>query len=390
MPFFGDLAKMMGQQGPIAWDAARQLAHSVSTGGGSEPNVDPLDRISFEQLARVAELHVAESTGLATSMTGRGVQIVPVTRTQWVAETLDAYRPLFERLAGSLGSQAAPRPGSGHPSLTEDDADDDPSMAWLAGIIQMITPMMLGMTAGSMVGHLSTRSFGQYDLPIPRPPSDAVSVLAGNLAEFGEEWSLERDDLRLWLCLHEVTHHAVLAVPHVRVRLTSLIERYVAGFEADPSAFEDRVAEVDPTSMEGLAGFQQLFNDPQALLGAVQSPAQRELLPQIEALVCAIVGYVDHVMDTVGVKLVGGYGRVTEAMRRRRVEAADADQFVTRMFGLELTQDRYDRGAAFVEGIVERSPEALERLWRSEREVPTPAELDAPGLWLARIDLPTD
>jgi hypothetical protein len=27
-------------------------------------------------------------------------------------------------------------------------------------------------------------------------------------------------------------------------------------------------------------------------------------------------------------------------------------------------------------------------LWVSERELPTPAELDAPGLWLARIDLP--
>jgi hypothetical protein len=27
-------------------------------------------------------------------------------------------------------------------------------------------------------------------------------------------------------------------------------------------------------------------------------------------------------------------------------------------------------------------------LWRSARELPTPAEVEAPGLWLARIDLP--
>jgi hypothetical protein len=26
-------------------------------------------------------------------------------------------------------------------------------------------------------------------------------------------------------------------------------------------------------------------------------------------------------------------------------------------------------------------------LWRSERELPTPPEVDAPGLWLARIDI---
>jgi uncharacterized protein (DUF2342 family) len=39
--------------------------------------------------------------------------------------------------------------------------------------------------------------------------------------------------------------------------------------------------------------------------------------------------------------------------------------------------------------VVERAGEdGLARLWATERELPTPAEVDAPGLWLARIDLP--
>jgi uncharacterized protein (DUF2342 family) len=38
---------------------------------------------------------------------------------------------------------------------------------------------------------------------------------------------------------------------------------------------------------------------------------------------------------------------------------------------------------------VERAGEpGLARLWESAWELPTPAELEAPGLWLARIDLP--
>ena len=79
---------------------------------------------------------------------------------------------------------------------------------------------------------------------------------------------------------------------------------------------------------------------------------------------------------------------VTEALRRRRVTADPSDRFVERLFGLELTQAHYERGAAFVDGVVERAgADALERLWTSERELPTPAEIDAPGLWLARIDL---
>jgi len=38
--------------------------------------------------------------------------------------------------------------------------------------------------------------------------------------------------------------------------------------------------------------------------------------------------------------------------------------------------------------VVERAgPEALNRLWEAPRYAPTAPELEAPGLWLARIDL---
>jgi putative hydrolase len=305
----------------------------------------------------------------------------------WVQRSLDAYRELFERLAGSLSSPEG-APPSDDP-LSSDPTD--PTGAWLGGIMSMLGPMMLGMTAGSMLGHLARRSFGQYDLPVPRPRSDELLLVVTNLAEFGEEWSLPPDDLRLWVCLHEITHHAVLNLPHVRERLETHLNEYVAGFEPDPNALEHKLGDLDPTGSDALAQFQNVMSDPEALLGAIQSPAQRTLLPQLEALVAVIVGYVDHVMDSIGTGLIGSYGMVTEALRRRRVTEDDSNRFVERLLGLELSQAQYDRGEAFVAGVVERAgPEGLERLWRSDRELPTPAEVDAPGLWLARIDLPDD
>jgi putative hydrolase len=178
-------------------------------------------------------------------------------------------------------------------------------------------------------------------------------------------------------------------VPHVRARLQSLLDSYVAGFEPDAGALEAKLGELDVNDMSALTDMQQFFGDPELLLGAIQSPAQRELLPRLEAVVAVIVGYVDHVMDEIGQGLIGSYGMVTEAMRRRRVTADPSDRFVDRLLGLELSQAQYERGSAFVEGVVERAGrEALDRLWASERELPTPAEVDAPGLWLARIDLP--
>jgi hypothetical protein len=64
MPFLGDLARMLQSQGPLSWDAARQFATQVATNGVAEANPDPLERMRLEELSRVAELRVADTTGL--------------------------------------------------------------------------------------------------------------------------------------------------------------------------------------------------------------------------------------------------------------------------------------------------------------------------------------
>ena len=380
MPLFGDLAKLFSQQGPIGWDAARQLALSIATDGGEEGNVDPLERIRLEQLVRIAELHVGNATGLPTSFGGTGVSIMPVTRGQWAATTLDSWRPLFERLAGSLTPPSAP---------TSPDPSDP--LGFMAPLMAMMGPMMLGMTAGSMIGHLSRRSFGQYDLPVPRTPNDELMVIPANFETFATEWSIPADDLRLWVCAQEIAMHSVLRIPHVRATVDEFLSAYAAGFEPDPTALEDRLGslEFDMSDPSSMTGMQSMFGDPEILLGAIQSQAQRDMLPKFEALIAAIVGYVDHIVDAVGSSLLSNTTMISEAVRRRRVEADDSDRFVERLFGLELTQATYDRGAAFVAGIVEREGnDGLVRLWESERTLPTPAEIEAPGLWLARIELP--
>lgn len=383
MPLFGDLARMlnqqMGSQGAGGGaDTARQFAVNVATGGRTEPNVDPVQRMRVEELARVAELHVGQVTGLTVPTSG-GTVVEAVTRTRWVERTLVDHARLLARLSESLAQD----PGG------DDDIDPGDPLAMLAPLMKMMGPMMVGMATGSMVGHLAQRSFGQYDLPIPRPSNQSVLLVLSNIDGFATDWSLPTDDVRLWVCIHELTHHAVLGVPHVRQRLDALLSNYVGSFDPQGASLDVRLDDIDPSRMgdpDALAG---LLGDPDVLLGAMRSPAQEALLPELEALIAVVVGYVDHVMDAIGSTLLGGYGQLTEALRRRRVEAGDADRFVERLLGLELTQAQYDRGRRFVDGVVERADSAaLARLWDDERNLPTPAETDAPGLWLARIDLP--
>ena len=375
MPFFKDLAKLFSSQGALNWDFAKQLAQWVATEGAAEGNVDPMVRMRIEEVARVAEMHVSATTGLSTTATGRALAVRPVGRGEWAQRTLDDWRPLLEKLATSLGQGAL---------AGEEAIEPDPETELLGGIGQLIMPLMMGGQAGSMVGHLSRRSLAQYDLPMPRPASDEIMVVSANIDEFSNDWSIPADDVRLWVCLSETAHHAVLARPHVRARLEELLSAYASGFKPDASAIESRFGALDPTDPESM---NSVLGDPQALLGAMQSDEQRALAPQLETLVAAIEGYVDWVVDTAGRKLIGSYQMLTEALRRRRVERGDGDKLVERLFGLELGQAQYDRGSKFVEGVLERAGEdGLGKLWRTERELPTPAELDAPGLWLARLE----
>ncbi len=382
LPLFGDIARMLGQKGGAAWDGARQLAISVATEGRSEPNVEPVERMRIEQLARVADLRVADATGLSTSVAGRAVSVQPVNRTRWVMDTIEAYRPLMERLADALGPSEAPDAA---------DDDGDPLDGMFSGMLQLFQPMVLAMTAGSMVGHLAQRSLGQYDLPIPRPTvgaADELLLVVPNLDAFASEWSLEPEDLRLWVCVHEVASHAVLGVPHVRARLDDLLTRYVSSFRNDPSALEDKLGDVDLSDPNALVNLQEAIGSPEVILGAITSPEQEAIRPALEAIVATVVGVVDHVVDVVGSELLTDHSMLTEALRRRRVEAAAGDRFVERLLGLELTQATYDRGSAFVAGVVDRAgEEGLRRLWEGDELLPTPAEVDAPGLWLARISL---
>ena len=192
--------------------------------------------------------------------------------------------------------------------------------------------------------------------------------------------------------LHELAHHTVLSVPHVTSTLTELLEQYVSSFRPDPNALSDRLGSVDLSAgPQAFAQMQEALADPEVVLGAVQSDEQRALLPRLEAIVAAVVGYVDHVMDAVGTTLMPSYTMLTEALRRRRVEADRSDRFVERILGLDLSQRVYDRAEAFVDGVVERAgDDALNRLWESPAALPTPAEIEAPGLWLARIEFLED
>lgn len=367
----GELTRMLGAVKGFDPSATREmLAVATASEGKSEHNVDPLDRQRFEELANTAKLHVATVTGLAVP-TVEGALVEPATRAEWVRRTVSDLKDHLDALSDSISL-----------GDTEPESPDDPLPAMLA----QVGPMLTTMTTGAVVGRLGRSSFGHYDVPLPRPLDRPIQVITANLDEFAKGWGLSGEELRTWVCLQEVAYFAVLAIPHVRKSIDSLVHAYLAGFQTPDGDFASQAFDDTQFDPESLA---RMLSDPDALLGVLRSPAQREILPLLEARMAVLVGYVDHVMDQVGSTLISSYSQMTEALRRRRVEVPAQDRFGEKIFGLELDREQCARGRAFVNGVLERAGnDGLARLWDNEEFLPTPAEVDAPGLWLERIALP--
>ena len=86
--------------------------------------------------------------------------------------------------------------------------------------------------------------------------------------------------------------------------------------------------------------------------------------------------------------MLGSLGTIREAMRRHRITRSEADRFIQRLLGIDPSRRAHELAGAFCTGVVERAgPAALARLVEAEPFLPTPSELEAPGLWLARLEL---
>ena len=369
IPFLGDIASILGGNSESLWEGARQAANQLATGGKLEHNVDPVERHRLSEISRVAELHVAHVTGLDVTP-----QIEPVTRSGWATDSLNAIRPLMDRLSERLSGD--------NPTST------DP----FAGLLAMMSPMTVAMTAGMMAGHLGAKAFGNSDLIVPR---SRVLVVTSNISDFAGEWSLDVDDVMLWVAIREHAMQSVLEVPSVHERLTSLLLEHIDGFRRRDPSFEDFSDLELPASFDGTDDPQQLqdqmqeqlqriFGNPELLLGIARD--ERQDISQLETLISVVTAYVDHVVARAGPRLIGGFDALSEAVRRRQLtEGAD---YADRLLGVRLSTETRDRGEDFISGVNMRvGSEGLARLFEPAG-IPTPSELDAPGLWLARLDLP--
>lgn len=390
MPFdFGnfdlsEVMKLLQSEGPINLEVARQISDWVLSQVDGSPDTAEVagdDTAMLGELTRTALIHVQEETGLGAGLSGTPRVL---SREEWAAETLDGLRPVLTRMAEELASKH-PTDSAAFGDLEAGTEADTPD---LSGLLSAMAPILMGVQAGFMLGHLATRVLSRYELPLPLADEPRLSYVGPNLLAFERDWELPPEELRFFMALHETVHAAVLSVPWVHDRLLMLGLDYVAAFDIDPGTVQDRLGNVDPNDP---SSFEAALGDPSEFLGSIRSAAQEEVLTRLKTTTAVLEGYADFFLERVGERLVPEFTRIREAAHRHRVERGEAAKLLEALLGFELDRDDYEQAAAFFRGVHERGgEEPLRRLWTDERLHPTPAELEAPGLWLERIEIAGD
>lgn len=343
----------------IDWDFALATAKRLQSPGPQLPEAQA--RAVCDQLRELAEIataHVAGVTRLEPAADPGEVAVLD--RAGWAASNLASF-PL---LAGPLLDRVA----------VSGRRTSGPALA----VARKIT----GLQLGAMVAYLSGKVLGQYEVFLPDRATGRLALVAPNIVAAERELGVVPRDFRLWVCLHEQCHRAQFTgVPWMRDHFESLISELAAATDLDASALAGRLK----AALTAIKAGREDGTKP-GLLELVQSPAQREVLDRLTALMTLLEGHAEWAMDTVGPEVVPTVDAIREAFDARRGGGGVIDKILRRVLGMDMKLAQYRQGAAFVRAVVEASGvTGLNTVWESPAALPTRAEISDPTAWMRRV-----
>lgn len=247
---------------------------------------------------------------------------------------------------------------------------------------------VLSYEIGLLLGYLARRVLGQYDLALlgrePVETGGKLYYVEPNIRSVEAKLSLPKDDFRMWLALHETTHAFEFeGQPWVRDHFNSLLERYMAFIKQD--------AEHLKQGIQGLKIFADRVrhrSDTQgSWIEALMNDEQRALFNEMQAMMCIVEGYSNHVMNAVGKTLLPNYDLISRKFEERQSQRTQSEQLFARLTGLNVKLEQYRQGERFINEIVtRRSHDLARRVWEGPEFLPTMDEIRVPERWIERVE----
>ncbi len=341
----------------VDWDLAAATAGALSKAGPKVTYTEASDVVAeLRRLTDVAAGHVLDFTTLSTQVTHPPVRVVD--RADWSATNIAGLRevlgPLMERLVQGR------EPGA---------------------FTQSVGSRLTGVQAGTVLGYLSGKVLGQYEVFSADPGQ--LLLVAPNIVEIERKIEADPHDFRLWVCLHEVTHRTQFtAVPWLRAHFLGEVQAFVDASQLDSDQMLDRVR-------RGVAALSEAVRNPSSrvsVLDLVQTPAQKSVLDRLTALMTLLEGHAEFVMDGVGPEVLPSVEDIRRKFNRRRDVANPFERVIRKLLGVDVKLRQYAEGRKFVGTVVERvGMDGFNKIFSSPLTLPRLSELGDPDAWVTRV-----
>ncbi|MGP3636836.1 zinc-dependent metalloprotease [Streptomyces sp. 24-1644] len=326
--------------------------------------------------AKASEEHVRSFTRMIPDgAEPEDTPVLVVDRAGWIKANVAGFRELLRPLLEKMQDR---RPGGAG-----------------GAVLGAVGGKVTGVELGMLLSFLASRVLGQYEtfapatreLPASAKGCGRLLLVAPNIVHVERELEVEPHDFRLWVALHEETHRTQFTgVPWLRDHLKGEIQSFLDETDVDPMTVLERLREA-AQSLSGAGRPEGEEGEGRSLVEIVQTPAQREILGRLTAVMSLLEGHADFVMDGVGPEVVGSVAEIREKFQQRRARGAGRlDQALRKLLGLDAKLRQYRDGERFVSAVVgEVGMDGFNRVWTSPNTLPTKAEIAKPADWVARV-----
>jgi len=229
----------------------------------------------------------------------------------------------------------------------------------------------LGVQMGTILGILSTRVLGQYDVVMGH--DNEVWFVGPNMVLMERRLGFVPRDFRLWVVLHELTHRSQFeGNPWVRDHFMSLVSGLLGSMDLDAGAILGRL----------LSSRKDPDGAPMAL--RLLSDEQRSSFERVQAFMSVIEGHGNYVMDRIAEDRIPTQPRMRRMLRSGKA-TSPLNKILGKLLGLDLKRAQYEQGQKFFDAVFEHGGSAaVSSCFESAEVLPTLAEIRAPEKWLAR------
>ncbi|MEU8507941.1 zinc-dependent metalloprotease [Streptomyces brevispora] len=368
----------IGGAGMVDWNLAVATATRLVRPGPEISREEAREVVAeLRRHAKAAEEHVRGFTRMIPEGTEpEDTPVLVVDRAGWIKANVAGFRellrPLLEKMEERRGGSAG------------------------GAVLGAVGSKVTGVEVGMLLSFLASRVLGQYEtfapatreLPASADGGGRLLLVAPNIVHVERELEVDPHDFRLWVALHEETHRTQFtAVPWLRDHLQGEIQSFLDETDVDPMTVLERLREAAQSLAGGRPEGEEGEDGGRSLVEVVQTPAQREILGRLTAVMSLLEGHADYVMDGVGPEVVSSVGEIREKFQQRRARGASRlDQALRKLLGLDAKLRQYRDGERFVRVVVDEvGMDGFNRVWTSPNTLPTKAEIAKPEDWIARV-----